>query len=78
MKEEVKKHLDQINGIDERIKRKISFNEWEASEIIGVSDSSLANYRKQGIGPEYRKIGGRYIYSKIALAEFMADTIKTA
>jgi hypothetical protein len=77
MNEQVKQQLDLINEIDPKFKKKISLNESEAGRIIGVSASSMATYRKQGIGPEYKKFGGRYLYPKIAIAEFMLQTIKT-
>ena len=78
MNEQVKQQLDLMNEIDPKFKKKISLNESEAGKIIGVSASSMATYRKQGIGPEYKRVGSRVLYPKIALAEFILQTIKTA
>jgi hypothetical protein len=38
-----------------------------------LSESTLANWRTSGIGPEYEKIGGRVIYRKSALDAFRAS-----
>jgi predicted site-specific integrase-resolvase len=60
---------------------KLSLNTHQASELIGVSPNTLENWRKEGIGPEYIKMGGkrgRVMYPKIAIAEFLAQTVKTA
>jgi DNA-binding XRE family transcriptional regulator len=77
MNEQVKQQLDLINEIDPKFKKKISLNEKEVAKIIGVSPSTMATRRKEGTGPEYKKFGGRYLYNKTKLAEWLVLTIKT-
>lgn len=56
-------------------------NEAFSAQVLGVSASSLATYRKNGLGPEYIKIDngkkGRVLYPKTALVEWLNKTIKT-
>jgi len=49
----------------------------EVGSVIGVSRSTIDKLRNDGTGPEYRKIGSKYIYPKIKLAEWLLLTIKT-
>jgi transposase-like protein len=78
--ERAQKILDEIN--DMGYSRKIGLNEAQAAKIIGVQPGTLANWRKQGIGPEFKKMEsgskGKVIYTKMTIAEWLANTIKTA
>jgi D-Tyr-tRNAtyr deacylase len=62
--------------------KKLTLNESQVASIISASPSTLCGWRKQGLGPEYIKIAagkkGRVMYPKLALAEWLANTIKTA
>ena len=78
MNENIKQQIEQIEAIDQKFKKKVSLNEREVAQIIGISPSSMATRRKEGTGPEYKKFGGRYLYPKKALAEWLLQTIKTA
>ncbi|KAB7888874.1 helix-turn-helix transcriptional regulator [Poseidonibacter ostreae] len=74
--------IDEINNINVKYKKYIALNQKQTAEIIGVSSSTLENWRKQGIGIEYIKTGigtkGRILYPKQKIAEFLLNTIKTA
>ena len=41
---------------------KIAYNEAEAAEYLNVSVPLLRKYRREGGGPEFRKIGKRVLY----------------
>jgi predicted site-specific integrase-resolvase len=56
----------------------MALNQTDTAKIIGVSPSTLENWRKDGIGPEWKKVGKRVLYPKIRVAEFLSNTIKTA
>jgi DNA-binding XRE family transcriptional regulator len=78
MNEEVKHQLAEIEAIVlPKFRNKVNVNEREAARIIGVSQSTMATRRKEGTGPEYKKFGGRYLYNKTKLAEWLVLTIKT-
>jgi D-Tyr-tRNAtyr deacylase len=77
MNEQIKEQLDLIDSIEIKFRKKISLNESETASILGVSASTLAARRKEGMGPEYRKVGSRYLYPKTKIAEFLLQTIKT-
>ncbi len=74
--------IKEINDMDPRFKKLIALNAKQASEIIGVSASTMENWRKEGIGPEWKKVNngkrGRVLYPKVSIAEWIADTIKAA
>ncbi|MBL1242805.1 MAG: helix-turn-helix domain-containing protein [Sulfurimonas sp.] len=74
--------LEDINKISEKFKTIIVLNQKQTADVIGVSSSTLENWRKEGIGPEYKKINngkrGRILYPKVAIAEWLSDTVKTA
>ncbi|QOG13317.1 helix-turn-helix domain-containing protein [Arcobacter sp. FWKO B] len=56
-------------------KNKITLNEATVAKIIGVSSSTLSNWRKEGLGPNYKKIdNGKVIYTKQAIAEWLSQT----
>ena len=84
----IKLIVDEINSLDPKYKKIIALNQKQTAEAIGVSSSTLESWRKDAIGPEYKKMDnrgkskkGRVLYSKIAVAAWMVNgsgTIKTA
>jgi phage terminase Nu1 subunit (DNA packaging protein) len=58
-------------------KNKVTLNESQAAEIINVSASTLANWRKDGIGPSALAVirkgsqKPRWLYPKRAIAEWL-------
>lgn len=66
-----------IDEINPKFKKKIGLNQKELAEILGVSASTIEARRKDGTGIEYINFGGRIIYPKVAIAEFLANRIKT-
>ena len=42
-----------------------------AAKYVGRAPKTLAMWRMQGIGPEWKKCGGRIFYNKEALDAFM-------
>ncbi|MCK5110407.1 MAG: DNA-binding protein [Arcobacteraceae bacterium] len=60
----------------------MALNQSQTASIIGVSISTLENWRKEGIGPEYIKAGtgkrGRILYPKIKIGDYLENTVKTA
>ncbi|QOG13318.1 helix-turn-helix domain-containing protein [Arcobacter sp. FWKO B] len=72
--------MAQINEMG--YKNKITLNEATVAKIIGVSSSTLSNWRKDGLGPNYRKIDngkkGKVIYTKQSVAEWLSQTVLTA
>ncbi|WP_321469310.1 helix-turn-helix domain-containing protein [Halarcobacter sp.] len=75
--------LEELNlMLEPKLRNKVCLNQSQVSEILGVSPSTLANWRlKQGLGPEYKKVGtgkSRIIYSKSSILEWLNNTIKTA
>jgi DNA-binding XRE family transcriptional regulator len=78
MNELIKQQLDLIDSINPKFKKKVSLNQKELAEIIGVSPSTIETRRKEGVGIEYIQFGNRILYPKIKIAEFLAQTVKTA
>lgn len=81
----IKLIVDEINSLDPKYKKIIALNQKQTAEAIGVSSSTLESWRKDAIGPEFKKMDtgkkGRVLYSKIAVAAWMVNgsgTIKTA
>lgn len=74
--------LDELNQIRPEYKGLIVLNQRQTAEIIGVSSSTLDNWRKVGLGPEYKKIengkNARVLYPKTALVKWINNTVKTA
>lgn len=76
--------IDEINKTNTKFKQLIALNQKQAADVLGVSSSTLESWRKNGIGPTYKQVvngssgKGRILYSKTALAEWLANTIKTA
>lgn len=73
---------DEINMIDPVYKKLVCLNQKQTADILGISSGSLENWRKEGIGPSYKKIEngkrGRVLYPKTAIVEWLNNTIKTA
>lgn len=75
--EEIKQYMEQINEMG--YKDRLNLNAKQAASILGVSASSIENWRKQGIGIDFVEIGGRILYPKLKIAEFQANRkVKTA
>ena len=74
--------LDEMNQLKPELKGLLCLNQKQTAEIIGVSSSTLENWRKEGVGPEYKKIDngkkGRVLYIKTSLLAWLNNTIKTA
>lgn len=74
--------LEELNNAKPELKGCICLNQKQTAEIIGVSSSTLDNWRKIGLGPQYKKIPsgkkGRVLYPKAAIIEWLSNTIKTA
>lgn len=74
--------LEEMQLIKPEIKGLLCLNQKQTAEIIGVSSSTLDNWRREGIGPSYKKIDngkrGRVLYVKTELLEWLNKTIKTA
>jgi len=57
----------------------LAVGEREASRLIGVSSRTLYAWRSTGIGPPYRRIGGRILYGIDGLREWLnADAPQNA
>lgn len=75
--EEIKQYIKQINEMG--YKDRLNLNAKQAASVLGVSASSIENWRKQGIGIDFVEIGGRILYPKLKIAEFQANRkVKTA
>lgn len=74
--------LEEMNIINPKFKGLLCLNQKQTAEIIGVSSSTLDNWRREAIGPEYKKVDsgkkGRVLYPKTALIEWLNQTVKTA
>lgn len=75
--------IEEINKINPKFKQLLALNQKQTADAIGVSSSTLESWRREkGIGPEYKKVNngkrGRILYTKQAIAEWLADTVKTA
>lgn len=43
----------------------------EAAEQVGVSEATMRRWRREGGGPTFLKIGGRYYYEQTAIDEYI-------
>jgi transcriptional regulator with XRE-family HTH domain len=71
-----------LNELRERY-GKASLSKRELANELGVSDSTIDLYMSRGYGvPDYKKLGtshnSKVIFNIIDVAEFLADTTKTA
>ena len=62
---------------------KASLSKYELANELGVSRSTIDLYMSRGYGiPNYKKLGtsrnAKVIFNIVDVAEFLADTIKTA
>lgn len=74
----IEKIIADINQIDNgKYKNLIVLNQSQVSNIIGVSSSTLEKWRNEGIGIEWKKVGGRVLYPKLSIAQWLLQTIKT-
>ncbi len=75
--------IEEINKINPKYTQLITFNQKQTADAIGVSSSTLEDWRRKAIGPNYIKVNsgkkGRILYPKIAIAEWLlSHSIKTA
>lgn len=68
--------LEELNSIlPNELKKRICLNQTQVSEILGVSCSTISNWRSEGINLEYIKIDNgaraRVLYPKIKILEFL-------
>lgn len=47
----------------------------EVSKLLAISIQTLANWRCQGIGPAFVKVGSRVRYSEAALNEYLEKPV---
>lgn len=74
--EEIEQYIQEINSYG--FEKKMHLSTKELAKILGVSPSSIDNWRKQGISIDYIEIGSRILFPKRAIAEFLArKRIKT-
>ncbi len=63
---------------------KLTYNENQAAEAIGVSASTMAQWRKSGVGPEYKAVKmpgkdrARILYPIAAIEAWLSQTVQTA
>lgn len=73
--------MDELNNARPELKGCICLNQKQTADIIGVSSSTLDNWRKIGLGPQFKKIDsgkrGRVLYPKNAIIEWLSNTVKT-
>lgn len=74
--------IEELDNVRPDLKGCICLSQKQTAEIIGVSLSTLDNWRKIGLGPQYKKIDsgkkGRVLYPKTAIIEWLSNTIQTA
>ncbi len=76
---EIEKYIKDINEMDPGFKKLITFNSKQLSLIIGVSASTISNWKREGVGCEYSVVGGRTLYTKRKIAEWLVlSNVKTA
>lgn len=75
--------LNDLNNmiVVDKQKNCLCLSESCTAEIIGVSPSTLSNWRKGALGPEYKKVENgkksRVLYPKTAIVEWINNTVKT-
>ena len=50
----------------------LAIGERDAAVLLSVCSKTLANWRRDKIGPPYRRIGGRILYSLDALRDYLS------
>jgi len=72
--------IDEINK-DAECNKLLCLNQSQVAKMLGVSSSTLENWRKEGLGPEFKKVNhmkkGRILYPKLNLARWISQTIET-
>lgn len=68
--------LEELNlMLEPKLRNKICLNQSQVSELLGVSPSTLSNWRAEGVSLSYMKIGkgtkNRILYNKVKLLEFL-------
>jgi len=73
--------VEEINSINPHFKKLVCLNQKQTAEILGISSGSLENWRREGVGPTYKKIEngkrGRILYPKSAIVDWLNQTVKT-
>lgn len=73
--------VEEINLINPNYKKLVCLNQKQTAEILGISSGSLENWRREGVGPNYKKIEngkrGRILYPKSAIVDWLNQTVKT-
>jgi transposase-like protein len=77
---EIKQIMDEITSMGYK---ELMLSESQVAGIIGVSASTLANWRRKGIGVEYKKLNNgkraRVMYPKKSVADWvLTGNIKVA
>lgn len=74
--------ISQIDSTNEKFKKLICLTEKQTSSILGISPSTLSNYRKEGLGPEFKKVENgkksRILYTKASICQWVNNCNKTA
>lgn len=80
--ESIAQTLEEINNLNPKFKQLLALSQSQTAAAIGVSCSTLESWRREGIGPSYKKQNNgkraRVLYPKQAIAVWLADTVKTA
>jgi hypothetical protein len=64
--------------MDQKTKTPIAVREDDASQLLGVSTSTLRAWRSQGRGPEFSRLGRRIVYTVDGLEKFVRlNTVAT-
>ena len=50
----------------------LAVNEQAAAAMLGVSPRTMYAWRTAGIGPKYRRVGGRLLYARAELERWLA------
>lgn len=76
--------LEELNSmLPPEQKKQACLNQTQVASILGLSSSTLANWRAEGVSLEYLKVGkgskNRVMYLKTKILEFLnSQNIKTA
>lgn len=76
LEEQIKINIDDIN--EAGYKNKLMLSSSDVAKILGVSPSTIEKWRREAIGPCYKTVGGRIMYPKREIANWMTETVKTA
>lgn len=74
--------IEEINKINPKFKSLLALNQKQTADALGVSSSTLEAWRREGLGPQYKKNNNgkkaRILYPKQAIAEWLDNCVKTA